>query len=152
VKFAHGDSASAAIEQRNRFPLGTKLLKVSLARFPSSEIRNCKLYVTNLPRSLREDDLNVLFSQVLSFKRFHLPHELPYYPHISMQFGTIIEIRVLKDSTGLSKGVAFIQFSVRAEAERGILGNETWDKHKIFRIIFFLTMPSIASFPRFCQR
>eukprot|EP01041_Mallomonas_annulata_P011099 gene11099-23200_t len=99
VKYLSEEDAHAAIMQMNGFPLGHKKLKVSLARAPSDDIRNCKLYVTNLPRSYTEFDVAKLFSQ----------------------FGDIIECRVLRDkNSGANKGVAFVQFNVRAEANRAL--------------------------------
>ena len=41
VKFVKDDDASAAIEGKNGYSMGHKKLKVSLARPPSVEIRNC---------------------------------------------------------------------------------------------------------------
>mmetsp|Transcript_18914 Transcript_18914/g.19034 ORF Transcript_18914/g.19034 Transcript_18914/m.19034 type:complete len:437 (-) Transcript_18914:383-1693(-) len=99
VKFIDEEDAQSAIMQMNGFPIGHKKLKVSLARTPSDDIRNCKLYVTNLPRVYTEYDVANLFSQ----------------------FGDIIECRVLKDKqSGANKGVAFVQFNVRGEANRAL--------------------------------
>jgi RNA recognition motif-containing protein len=64
VKFIKEQDAAAAIEGKNGFSMGHKRLKVSLARPPSVEIRNCKLYITNLPKDYVEMDVNELFSQV----------------------------------------------------------------------------------------
>lgn len=50
VKFGNESDAMLAIEKMNGYQLGHKNLKVSIARPPSLEIRNCKLYVTNLPK------------------------------------------------------------------------------------------------------
>jgi len=67
VKFAKEDDAAAAIEGKNGYEIGHKKLKVSLARPPSMEIRNCKLYVTNLPKEFTEKEVVELFSQVRVF-------------------------------------------------------------------------------------
>ena len=64
VKFLREDDAMAAIEAKNGFLMGPKKLKVSLARPPSIEIRNCKLYITNLPKEFTERDVTDLFNQV----------------------------------------------------------------------------------------
>ena len=64
VKFVREDDAIAAIESKNGFLMGHKKLKVSLARPPSTEIRNCKLYITNLPKEFTENEVTDLFSQV----------------------------------------------------------------------------------------
>jgi len=99
VKYLDQDGAIEAINAMNGFPLGHKKLKVSYARVSSEEIKNCKLYVTNLPRSFNSYDVTNLFRQ----------------------FGEIIECRLLKDrQTGVNKGVAFVQFNIRAEADRAM--------------------------------
>ena len=91
VKFVKDDDASAAIEGKNGYSMGHKKLKVSLARPPSVEIRNCKLYITNLPKDFSEKEVMDLFSQ----------------------FGEIIECRVLKDRNAkASKGVSFVQVQI----------------------------------------
>ena len=65
VKFLLPENAREAIEQKNGIALGTKILKVSIARSPSEDIRNCKLYITNLPKDYGEQDVINLFSQVI---------------------------------------------------------------------------------------
>ena len=64
VKFLREDDAIAAIDAKNGFLMGPKKLKVSLARPPSIEIRNCKLYITNLPKEFSEREVTDLFTQV----------------------------------------------------------------------------------------
>jgi RNA recognition motif-containing protein len=64
VKFVREEDAASAIELKNGFLMGHKKLKVSLARPPSTEIRNCKLYITNLPKEFTEREVIELFSQV----------------------------------------------------------------------------------------
>lgn len=64
VKFAEDDDAQAAIEKMNGFPIGHKVLKVSVARPASMDIRNCKLYVTNLPQTYNEREVIELFQEV----------------------------------------------------------------------------------------
>lgn len=64
VKFAREDDAKTAIKKLNGFTIDHKCLKVSIARPPSLEIRNCKLYVTNLPKEFGENDVVELFREV----------------------------------------------------------------------------------------
>lgn len=64
VKFAKDADAAHAIEKMNGSNMGHKLLKVSIARPPSLEIRNCKLYVTNLPKEFGEREVVNLFQEV----------------------------------------------------------------------------------------
>lgn len=99
VKFLNDDDALDAINKKNGFPFGHKKLKVSYARAPSDDIKNCKLYVTNLPKTYSDNDVVALFGQ----------------------FGDIIECRLLKDrQSGINKGVAFVQYNVRMEASRAM--------------------------------
>jgi len=100
VKFINEEDALAAVEAKNGFPMGHKKLKVSIARPASDEIRNCKLYVTNLPKEMTE-------KEVL---------------HLFQPFGEIIECRVLKDhrNASNSKGVAFIQYNLKSQANNAL--------------------------------
>ena len=75
VKFLREDDAIAAIDAKNGFLMGPKKLKVSLARPPSIEIRNCKLYITNLPKEFSEREVTDLFTQVrYNIPNFNLSH------------------------------------------------------------------------------
>jgi RNA recognition motif-containing protein len=64
VKFLIEADAMLAIEKMNGYGVGHKNLKVSVARPPSVEIRNCKLYVTNLPKDFSEREVITLFKEV----------------------------------------------------------------------------------------
>ena len=100
VKFRRGAEAQAAIEAKNGLCMMGKKLKVSMARPSSAEIKNSKLYVANLPKDYEENDILAMFS--------------PY--------GTIIEVRLLRDRlTNAPKGVAFVQFDLRSEAEHALI-------------------------------
>jgi len=68
VKFLCEDDAKLAIQRLNGFTIDNKCLKVSVARPASLEIRNCKLYVTNLPKDYTEIDVIHLFQEVSSDK------------------------------------------------------------------------------------
>ena len=65
VKFSTKEEALDAIEKKNGFMIGSKRIKVSIARVSSDEIRHCKLYVTNIPRIFSEKDVLDLFSRVI---------------------------------------------------------------------------------------
>jgi len=52
VKFLSPEDARDAVEKKNGLNIGHKVIKVSVARSPSDDIRNCKLYITNLPKDL----------------------------------------------------------------------------------------------------
>ena len=70
VRFAQGHDASTAILKRNGHLIGGKKIKVSVARAPSEEIRNSKLYISNLPKTYGEREIRQLFSQVSCFPSF----------------------------------------------------------------------------------
>ena len=50
VKFQKEEDAKEAIAAKNGFVIGHKKLKVAYARPSCEEIKNCKIYVTNLPK------------------------------------------------------------------------------------------------------
>ena len=64
VKFQREEDADIAIRSKNGLMIGHKKLKVSLARPPSEDIRNCKIYATNLTKTYTEESVHALFSQV----------------------------------------------------------------------------------------
>ncbi|VDK78617.1 unnamed protein product, partial [Dibothriocephalus latus] len=74
-------------------------MNVSLARPSSESIKGANLYICGLPKSIGQKDLEALFSRC----------------------GKIITSRLLADPvTGASKGVGFIRFDQRSEAEAAI--------------------------------
>lgn len=121
VKFLKEDDAVFAIDKMNGYSLGHKNLKVSIARPPSLEIRNCKLYVTNLPKEYTEREVVALFKEVGVTWRVHSLHYMILSGVLcAAQFGDIIECRVLKDRNSRSnKGVAFVQFNLKSQANNG---------------------------------
>lgn len=64
VKYFHEDDALRAIEQMNHYSIENKTLKVSIARVASLDIRNCKLYITNIPLNYTESDVTAVFERV----------------------------------------------------------------------------------------
>ncbi|KAL3868705.1 hypothetical protein ACJMK2_041478 [Sinanodonta woodiana] len=99
VNYKHPHDADKAIATLNGLRLQNKTIKVSLARPSCENIKGANLYISGLPKSLTQLDLEKIFSQC----------------------GTIITSRILYDQiTGLSKGVGFIRFDQRVEAERAI--------------------------------
>jgi len=99
VNYKDMESAEKAIQTLNGLRLLNKTIKVSYARPSSESIKGANLYIKGLPASLTEMELEQLFAQS----------------------GQIINCRILKDpTTGLSKGVGFIRFDQRNEAERAI--------------------------------
>jgi len=99
VNYVRPEDAEKAINTLNGLRLQNKTIKVSYARPSSEAIKGANLYVSGLPKSMAQQDLENLFT--------------PY--------GRIITSRILCDNiTGLSKGVGFIRFDQRVEAERAI--------------------------------
>ena len=70
VKFSRTENAIDAIERKNGTILGDKKIKVSFARPSTEEIKNCKLYITNLPKEYVDQDVFKLFSQVIIEKSY----------------------------------------------------------------------------------
>jgi len=99
VNYHRADDATKAIQTLNGLRLQNKTIKVSYARPSSEAIKGANLYVSGLPKHMTQPDLERLFSCS----------------------GNIITSRILCDNiTGLSKGVGFIRFDQRVEAERAI--------------------------------
>lgn len=101
VNYVRPEDAEKAINTLNGLRLQNKTIKVSYARPSSEAIKGANLYVSGLPKSMTQQDLENLFA--------------PY--------GRIITSRILCDNItglGLSKGVGFIRFDQRVEAERAI--------------------------------
>uniref|UniRef100_A0A1I8H7Q7 ELAV-like protein n=1 Tax=Macrostomum lignano TaxID=282301 RepID=A0A1I8H7Q7_9PLAT len=99
VNFVQPRDAARAVASLNGLRLHNKTIKVSLARPSSESIKGANLYISGLPKSMTQQELVQLFSQC----------------------GRIITSRILYDGhTGLSKGVGFIRFDQRCEAEVAI--------------------------------
>merc|ERR1719422_808346 len=108
VNYKDADSAEKAINTLNGLRLQNKTIKVSFARPSSETIKGANLYVSGLPKHMTQPDLERLFASC----------------------GNIITSRILCDNIsggskdgsvpGLSKGVGFIRFDQRVEAERAI--------------------------------
>ncbi|XP_046983001.1 ELAV-like protein 1 [Schistocerca americana] len=99
VKYRTEEDAVKAVNTLSGLRIQNKVIKVSHARPSSESIKGANLYVSGVPRNVTPAEFEKMFSR----------------------FGTIITSRILCDnSTGLSKGVGFIRFDQRSEAERAI--------------------------------
>ncbi|XP_061834276.1 ELAV-like protein 1-B isoform X1 [Nerophis lumbriciformis] len=104
VNFVNASDAERAISSLNGLRLQSKTIKVSFARPSSDTIKDANLYISGLPRNLGQQELEDMFT--------------PY--------GHIINSRVLVDQASgdhslcLSRGVAFIRFDKKAEAEDAV--------------------------------
>ncbi|CAG0914546.1 unnamed protein product [Notodromas monacha] len=99
VDYVKTEDAKKAIESLNAYHLDNKIIRVSYARPSSDTIQGTNLYITGIPKSWTQKDLECTFSH----------------------FGKIITSRVLCDKvTGIPKGVAFVRYDQRGEAETAV--------------------------------
>lgn len=99
VDFASEADSQRAIKTLNGVQVRNKRLKVSLARPGGEQIKDTNLYVTNLPRTITEEQLDVIFGK----------------------YGQIVQKNILRDKlTGKPRGVAFVRFNKREEAQEAI--------------------------------
>jgi len=105
VEYASEVDAANAIQSLNGVQLQNKVIKVAYSR-QGGRIKGANLYVRGLPTACTSIELEQLFSP----------------------FGDVVQSRVLTDAnTGISRGVGFVLFSVRdqAEAAMAALNNMT---------------------------
>ncbi|KAL9881464.1 sex-lethal homolog isoform X3 [Glossina fuscipes] len=99
VDFASELDAQNAIKSLNGVTVRNKRLKVSYARPGGESIKDTNLYVTNLPRTITDDQLDTIFGK----------------------YGSIVQKNILRDKlTGKPRGVAFVRFNKREEAQEAI--------------------------------
>jgi len=98
VQYQNADDAAKAITQLNGLPVSNKRIKVSYSRPNTADIKNTNLYIGNVPEGMSDDELVNLFT--------------PY--------GNIITRNILKDQSGRNRGIAFIRYSKKSEADFAI--------------------------------
>lgn len=100
VNYVRAQDADQAVNVLNGLRLQNKTIKVSFARPSSDAIKGANLYISGLPKSMTQQDLEIIFA--------------PY--------GTIITSRILQNAgnDAQTKGVGFIRFDTRDEAKRAI--------------------------------
>lgn len=99
VNYCREDDALKAVSSFNGLRLQNKTIKVSYARPSNENIKGSNLYVSGIPKSMTLNELEAIFRP----------------------FGQIITSRILSDNiTGLSKGVGFVRFDKKEEAEMAI--------------------------------
>lgn len=102
IDFATEEEAERAIEGLNGMQLQHKRIKVAFSR-AGDNIKGANLYVRNLPKTATVSDLEQAFA--------------PY--------GDIIQTRVLTEpGTSQSKGVGFVLFSTKEQAEQAMLATD----------------------------
>jgi ELAV/HuD family splicing factor len=99
VNYLNNEDAEKAIQTLNGSKIQNKIIKVSYARPSSEAIKGANLYIANVPKSWQSEDLNKYFSLC----------------------GNIITSRILIDKiSGRSRGIAFLRFDQKFEAELAI--------------------------------
>lgn len=98
VNYVNTIDAERAIETLGGMKLTNKNIKVSYARPSCNEIKNANLYISGMPLACTKESLARLFGR----------------------FGDIITCKVLEDDSGSSKGVGFVRFDKRKQAESAI--------------------------------
>lgn len=99
VMYKTKTSAEIAIRELNGKNIRGKHLKVAFAGKPGSEASNTNVYVANISEDATKEAVEKMFGR----------------------YGKVVEMNVLTDkSTGKNKGIAFIKYEKRTEAERAI--------------------------------
>lgn len=99
VNYHRPQDAEQAVNVLNGLRLQNKVIKVSFARPSSESIKGANLYISGLPKTITQEELEAIFRT----------------------FGQIITSRVLaQEGNDKPKGVGFIRFDQRKEAERAI--------------------------------
>ena len=99
VEYFTPEHAQLAIDKLNGHQVENKFIKVALSRKGGERIKGANLYVRNIPKTWTSEDLRELFK--------------PY--------GNIINSKVLTEPmSGASKGVGFILYNLKSEAEAAI--------------------------------
>ncbi len=98
LEYGSPEDAQKAILKLDKCRIQNKTMRVSYSRPSSSDIKNANLYVAGLPLSLDEDKLSILFNP----------------------FGQIITHKVLYNSDGTSRGIGFVRYDKRSEAQAAI--------------------------------
>ncbi|XP_058974698.1 protein elav-like isoform X2 [Musca domestica] len=101
VNYVRPQDAEQAVNVLNGLRLQNKTIKVSFARPSSEAIKGANLYVSGLPKTMTQQDLEAIFAP----------------------FGQIITSRILQNAGNdtQTKGVGFIRFDKREEATRAII-------------------------------
>ncbi|XP_065350552.1 ELAV-like protein 1 isoform X3 [Cloeon dipterum] len=117
VNYHRPEDAEKAINTLNGLRLQNKTIKVSYARPSSEAIKGANLYVSGLPKNMTQQDLENLFSP---YGRIITSRILCDNITVRQFVGGAEDKLPLGDDAGLSKGVGFIRFDQRVEAERAI--------------------------------
>jgi len=127
VNYHRQEDASKAIQTLNGLRLQNKTIKVSFARPSSEAIKGANLYVSGLPKHMTQPDLERLFASCGNIITSRIlcdnisGNEAKLIGISNSDLNNLIEGGSKDGSVpGLSKGVGFIRFDQRVEAERAI--------------------------------
>jgi len=98
IEYPNEQLAAEAISQIDGMQVQEKKLKVSYARQSSPDIKNSNVYVAGLPNWVTEEKLLSLFSP----------------------FGSVLTHKVLINADNSSRGVGFVRYGLKSEAENAI--------------------------------
>jgi len=98
IEYPTENLAAEAIAQIDGMQVQEKKLKVSYARQSSPDIKNSNVYVAGLPSWVTEEQLLSLFSP----------------------FGSVLTHKVLINADNSSRGVGFVRYGLKSEAENAI--------------------------------
>merc|ERR550519_3339822 len=98
VHFQLPDDAAKAIATLNGLQVSNKRIKVSYSRPNTADIKDTNLYVGNVPQGVTEEDLESVFGQ----------------------YGNLLTKKLLRDQGGKNKGIAFVRYSKKSEAEEAM--------------------------------
>ncbi|KAK2943359.1 putative Sex-lethal like protein [Blattamonas nauphoetae] len=98
VEFSRPEEASDCISQLNGLQVLNKRLKVSYSRNPNPDMKNANVYIAGYGPDLRPDQLESIFSN----------------------YGSVINMNMLKDEKGISRGAAFVRMNSHTEAVHAV--------------------------------
>nr|AUS89443.1 sex-lethal variant 1 [Penaeus vannamei] len=118
VEYQKPEDAAKAILQLNNLPVQHKRIKVSYARPPGEDIKETNLYIQNIPR--KETDSKETNLYIANVPRSYTLDQLE---ELFSSYGQIVQKNLLKDKvTGLPRGVGFVRFDKKSQAEAAIVG------------------------------
>lgn len=122
VNYHRPEDAEKAVNTLNGLRLQNKIIKVSFARPSSEAIKGANLYVSGLPKHMNQQDLENLFSPYGRIISSRILHDNAAAAAAAGHAQAQAQAQGLSEEAaqGLSRGVAFIRFDQRVEAERAI--------------------------------
>ena len=123
VNYMNMEDAEKAIQSINGLKIENKMIKVSYARPSCDNIKGANLYINGIPKNWSINDLNLYFSSC----------------------GKIITSRILVNSNNQSKGIAFVRYDTKNEADLAInkLNGSVPSGSNEVIIVKFANFPSI---------